>query len=987
MNRSFTPPDQNRALLTSGAVSIVLVWMLALAVLPTALQADQVIATYSLPYNSSGLAWDGRILWVGGVGERGNWIRAYNPEEDTFVDSLRAPVPDCLGLAFSEGQLIYLSPRSDSTYFIQRDGRYSAILNPYQHMAGVAVENGALWGAVYFNPNGVLVKFDRQGRVLTTVPHSGRQSRDMTLFKGSLYIADLVSQGVRVVTPSTGRLNRLLTAYGSNPDGVTNDETSLYVLTDGVDKSDDRLTRLTVQAEGGVRLSTLYHNYGSVVIDDERGWTLWVYNDGAQAAELIDIETADGNPNIFIAEHWRFPQRIAPGDSAGLTITFSPAWVDSVHIRFGLTFDLDRVTNWVDLRGKGVRRQRDIIVPNRAIDFGVVYSGQFVRSSGMRTLFIENNGGEPLTIQSMIFGDDEFTFGYYQLPVTLREPGLYRIPIFFRPRAAGRFNSTLTIFSDDPDSARITVRLSGMSESRNYPGGALLWSTEVGTNNLPGQTVRAILDISDITSDNLADVVIAGNDYKIESFHAASSQSSTRVWTYRTDLNPWRSGLVPGPRAISGGEDWDNDRIGEVVVGLGGRALSVVTLSGRTGQELRVFDTHHLPGGGGEVKIVQAYHDLTGDRVRDIFAGCAAVSEVNATNGAFVINGRTGQLAWFTPTTGRVRDIFEIGDVSGDEVVDLVVVCENGDVLALDGARGRLLWEASVFGTICSQFAISDVNRDGSRDVTIVTTASGISMFNGSNGVRLWLAGAGVRAFEQINNAVPMDDVNGNGSHDIAVGDGVAFARAIDGRTGAAVWDTTINLGSACWSIATMQDIDNDGKRDLLFGTSVGRLYAISASGRNGLWSYSNVQEGHGFRIVTATRDLDGNGQTDVVAGMENGSVYCFAGSYVGLAVPDVEQTPLQPQTVLLNPAWPNPFNGSVNLPLFLAAPAPAELRIFDLAGREVYRYGPILLTTGEHRLTWPGVTKAGLPAASGFYLVRLTANGSEVVRSIELMR
>jgi len=956
------------------------------------LLADPVVAAYDIPANSSGLAWDGRLLWFGGVGEGGDWIRAFDPESGSIVDSLPAPIPDCYGLAWFQGRLAYLSPRSDSIYLVSRDAPVQHIANPYPHMGGLAVDGATIWTASNSQPARTLIQLDRAGRVLRSMPFTSRQSRDLAYHRGQLFVADRLFQQVRVITPQSGRLTRIFSTPGSNPDGITSDGEYVWLIDSG-GKSGDRLYKLLVRQGGGIRLSALAHNYCSVVIDHEIIWTLWVYNDGFHTAELIDFEV-EGNDDIIVPHWYAFPEHIQPGDSVGLRISFRPAYRDSVHINLKLTYDIDHVENWVNLRGKGVRPGREIVIAQRELDFGMTRHGFHIRSSNLQHLLLENNGGEPLTVSELRFTDDSFFAGFYDFPYTFEEPGLYPIPIFFRPNRSGPgIYATLTIVSDDENHREIMVGLRGDPFTDNYSGGTVLWRVVLG-DDIPDPRVRAIQDIDDVTGDGLADVIIASNDYQVQCFHAAATHHATPIWCYRTDINPWRSGLVAGQAGMSEGGDWDNDGTGDIVFGLDGGAMTVVALSGRTGREIWIFDAHAMRGGGGEVRVAQAEFDLTDDGVRDVFAAAAGPDVQHTTDALFLLDGRDGSLVWMTELESAPIDARAMDDVTGDTVKDIAMVCEDGTVFAVDGNRGQVVWDNQVEGSICCMLVMDDVNGEGSQDLAIITSMHGISMFNGSNGVLLWYIAPGNR-LTNFTAGAALNDVRGNGSDspDFVVGDGNNFVRAIDGRTSVSCWDTTYNAGSPVVSMASLDDLNHDGRKDFMVGTLAGRLFALSGNGKDGLWSFHNIGPGHAFTLINPSRDIDGNEQMDVFAAMANGTVYCFAGTYVGENdVPEGDDDDaLLPKTLLVYPAFPNPFNSAVRLPFQLNRPAEVTLKVMDLMGRQVFtcRNGP--LPVGTHQLHWSGGNAAGIPVPSGIYFLKVEAEhsseGAALVRSVYLVR
>lgn len=954
--------------------------------LSTPLFADIIVDTYDVPENSSGLAWDGNVLWIGGVGNRGGWIRAYDVENEQIVDSIRAPVADCLGLAFINNRLAYLSPRCDTTFFVSQDGYEVGFANPFGNLGGLGADGNTLWSATYSDSPGVVLHLDEFGRILQSMPFSGRHGRDVAFHRERLYVADRLAQEIRIVNPESGRFIRTFDTPTRNPDGLASDGEYLWLLDDGDNKSGDKLYKILITPDGNMRLSSLAHNFGSLVIDDEVNWTLWVYNDGSRTAELINYE-CDGNDDILTPNMWSFPRTIEPGDSAALDVTFGPAYYDSVFLRFALTYNLDRQAYWIDLRGKGVNPRRDILIRQRQLDFGITLTGQYVNSSNLRYLLVENNGGEPLTIGDLIFSNESFFHGYYNFPHTFDEPGLYRIPIFFRPDRDENiaYHERVTIVNNDPDSPQIIVNLVGTTHLNNYLGGTDLWTTSAGTAEVEMPRIRAIQDIDDISGDGLSDIVIASNDYRIQAFHAAATQYAIPIWTYRTDTNPWRSGVVASPRGLSEGDDWDEDGVKDIALGLEGGSKRVVTLSGRTGEEIWIFDTHNMRDGGGNVVVVRGELDFDGDGIKDIYAAVAAEDEQNSTDALILINGANGRLLWQNSLDNSPVDACAVPDFTGDQTYDLFVLLEGGTVIGVDGNRGRTVWDQRVLGHIRTMFPLlGDANGDGSIDVGFVTQDHGVTLLNGSNGVRLW----NHNLHDDLQTGIATNDLNGNGSPDILYGDD-NVVRAIDGLGPgvAAPWDSSVIIGSRVASMALIQDFDLDGRMDFLVGTASGRLYAYSGDGYHHLWSLSNVGEGHGFVYCRGVRDIDGNNGMDVFGAMVNGTVFCFAGSYIGNAVPGDYDDVALPNTLIMDPAFPNPFNSMVVVPIYVQQPGRIAINIFNVMGRSVYHSEMLSSSPGRMRVIWRGVGDSGSPLPSGMYYMEVKSSSQRAVRPIELLR
>ncbi len=81
----------------------------------------------------------------------------------------------------------------------------------------------------------------------------------------------------------------------------------------------------------------------------------------------------------------------------------------------------------------------------------------------------------------------------------------------------------------------------------------------------------------------------------------------------------------------------------------------------------------------------------------------------------------------------------------------------------------------------------------------------------------------------------------------------------------------------------------------------------------------------------------------------------------------------LPEQLFALHANYPNPFSASTTIVFELNTPAASvQLEIFDLQGRQVIVLDTGFAGIGEHRVQWDGRDAAGVPVASGSYVVRL---------------
>ncbi|MEZ4389235.1 MAG: FlgD immunoglobulin-like domain containing protein [Candidatus Krumholzibacteriia bacterium] len=90
---------------------------------------------------------------------------------------------------------------------------------------------------------------------------------------------------------------------------------------------------------------------------------------------------------------------------------------------------------------------------------------------------------------------------------------------------------------------------------------------------------------------------------------------------------------------------------------------------------------------------------------------------------------------------------------------------------------------------------------------------------------------------------------------------------------------------------------------------------------------------------------------------------------------------------LVLQPAYPNPFNPSTTIAFDVPRTGRYALRVYDPRGRLIATLLDGELVAGAHTRQWRGVDPAGHPLASGVYLVKLTGNGLDAHRTVTLIK
>ena len=106
----------------------------------------------------------------------------------------------------------------------------------------------------------------------------------------------------------------------------------------------------------------------------------------------------------------------------------------------------------------------------------------------------------------------------------------------------------------------------------------------------------------------------------------------------------------------------------------------------------------------------------------------------------------------------------------------------------------------------------------------------------------------------------------------------------------------------------------------------------------------------------------------------------------VGTAVVTAVEVSPAPAGAALR-AYPNPFNPLTNISFKVERDARVSLRIYDVHGRLVRTLVDERMAAGPKRLTWDGRDDLGRSMASGAYFLRLQGGGTQVSRTINLLK
>ena len=79
--------------------------------------------------------------------------------------------------------------------------------------------------------------------------------------------------------------------------------------------------------------------------------------------------------------------------------------------------------------------------------------------------------------------------------------------------------------------------------------------------------------------------------------------------------------------------------------------------------------------------------------------------------------------------------------------------------------------------------------------------------------------------------------------------------------------------------------------------------------------------------------------------------------------------------------AWPNPFNPQTVIRFEMAGAGAAQVEVYDLAGRRVWRSREVVTSGGEVRVAWDGRDQDGRALPSGAFVGRVVVDGLPVAQ------
>ncbi len=389
---------------------------------------------------------------------------------------------------------------------------------------------------------------------------------------------------------------------------------------------------------------------------------------------------------------------------------------------------------------------------------------------------------------------------------------------------------------------------------------------------------------------------------------------------------------------------------------------------------------------------------------------------------------------WSYVLTNDGWSLCTAGDLDDDGVSDIFVACftgySSGSIHAVSGGDGSEIW-AETFGfNLIEVAALPDVDGDGKMEAIFGSWTSNALCYSGADGTQLWSASVGSDCW----NVQAIDDIDDDGYCDVVAGAlNGKVVKFISGDSGTVLAESPI-YNERIYDVEPIGDVDDDGIGDVVFcfqdqtsqpeclicydgkpefvgifeqrvsltATDEGMLISWEYSGSTSTVSFDIFRKealtkndlssgGSSFSISTKVNDhpIVGNSPFSYLdAGVVEGKSYIWtvlvnrsSGTETLGRASGVYVAPSGQQFALAQ-NYPNPWSEKTTIGFNLPADGDITLELYDLGGRQVAVVAQGFYTAGNHTLILTGEE-----LASGVYLLRLTAIGETLERTMALSR
>jgi HYDIN/CFA65/VesB-like, Ig-like domain/Cep192 domain 4 len=296
------------------------------------------------------------------------------------------------------------------------------------------------------------------------------------------------------------------------------------------------------QQVGTLALANASMDFGSVVAGATKTLTVTVTNSGSAA---VTVNSASVSNNNFSVTAPSFPANIAAGQSATLSLAFTPNAVGSFSATVTVASNASDSTATISLSGTGIAAGQLASNPSTEA-FGSVTVGS--QQSISET--VTNTGGTSVTVSQAAITGTGFSLSGINTPMTISAGQSTIFTVVFAPQIVGAASGHVTLTSNAPN-ATLTIPLSGTGiapgQLSGSPSSKAFGSVTVGSQQTASETVTNTGGTSVIISQ----AAVGGTGFSLSGLTTPTTLAAGQSATFTVAFAPQAIGSASGSVTLS----------------------------------------------------------------------------------------------------------------------------------------------------------------------------------------------------------------------------------------------------------------------------------------------------------------------------------------------------------------------------------------------------------------------------------------------------
>ena len=777
-------------------------------------------------------------------------------------------------------------------------------------IGGAAWDGSGLWISVY-SPDfsSALYKINVASRqIVDTINVFGSQPTGVTIRGDTLYYVNdgfnsNGSQGVdRIYAVNLNTEDTLYSfslphpsAFQNSPRGLAWDGSYFWLIAEPVTGGTSKvLFKYDLSGSGTPQVLVSPSNvfFPNTTVGTSGNTIVQIFNNGTATLTIDSIKV---NGAVFSINPLSFPLQIAPGNSANVTVNFTPSnyalYQGSLSV---YNNDPVNLVAQVNLTGRGLLNGARIGFTAASHNFGNVWVGEEGIAFWKFKMF--NMGNTPLEILNMSLDLPEYTFDAPSIPFVIPSTDSVEVTVYFYPASTGSYVDSLKIVNSDITINQLAkIAVQGTGVFNNYNFGYTFWQYQVPphpNSSSAEPRVEGLKFINDITGDGIPEVIISTENYWTMCLDGAASGTSYPLWTFTTYMASSNAGSIGSnfeygvQDAIQIANDLNGDGFNDVVIAVGGGNEHVYAVDGTNGQIIWQYGDD-INFSLGDFEAIDVRRDFNGDNVEDVLAIADGNDQGTGYKRAFLFNGTNGNIIWQYfypgPNPSFGKSIISINDITGDNLPDVVIGYGNNgstnlSVAALNGTNGQAVWTRNMMLYEPKEMLELPLSADSS-DIIVAEYFNRIHRINARTGDIIWTIPLGATA--AVIQMDILDDINNDNVPEVVVASFAANGlNCINGQTGTLLWS---HFMAYQFGVSVIPDINGDRFSDVIAGDQNGTLYCITGTGDSLI--FSKTFAGDWIYTVNHMPSIDGNFSREIITGTKNGKVVSLSGGTLAIPV------------------------------------------------------------------------------------------------------